>query len=210
MAKRLNKTELQKLIGQEVFIEYEEMETQVSILSRIKKADDKGIIIQTKSREKAILMPKIKQIYGKNIILITPKKPSASTNEMDKLKIEIIEKIKSLPEYHLSTRSAKFTKNGSFKKKKISQKDFESEVFHWIDKREEIVEFCPLVLLNNKILLALYNAEFVLLKKDFTVVTKHHNRDINTIVKFITDYNKRILEKKIASLKDSGEFLFKI
>jgi len=143
MAKRLNKTELQKLIGQEVFIEYEEMETQVSILSRIKKADDKGIIIQTKSREKAILMPKIKQIYGKNIILITPKKPSASTNEMDKLKIEIIEKIKSLPEYHLSTRSAKFTKNGSFKKKKISQKDFESEVFHWIDKREEIVESYP-------------------------------------------------------------------
>lgn len=214
MQKKLSKKELEALIGQDVFVEYEELHAKyVGMISRIIKADETGIVIEADTGLKVILISKIKKIVWKNITFTTPKDhfdkqdDNKLNMQMDKMNTQIIEKMKKLPTYYLSTRSAQFTKNGFFKKKKISQKNFEFEIFHWIKKRKHGIELCPLALLNNELLLALYQKRFLLLRKNFSIIFDSKHQDINGIVTFIFEQNHQIKEKRNMSLRGMAEDL---
>jgi len=159
------------------------------------------------------LFPNIKQIESKNLRFISPKEFFSSNKEerdelniqMDRINTQIIEKIKNLPKYYLSTRKAKFTKNGDFVKTKISQKRFEAEVFDWVRKRETPIELCPLALLNNEFLLTIYQKRFLLLKQNFSIVFDAKYHDINTLVAFIFEQNIQINNKRSSSLRAIAE-----
>ena len=214
MLKETTEKKLPLLIRQKqhVCIEYEEVHSKsTKIVTQIIKADETGIIVESAAGSKVIVVPKIKNIAWKNIRFSNPKKYFAKEDDnflnmqMDKINTEIIEKMKSLPEYYLSTRKARFTKNGSFIKKRSSQKEFEAEVFHWIKKRASHTEFCPLALLDNEVLLILYQKRFSLRKKDFKIIFDTDRNDINGIIQFILDRNMQIKDKRNNSLRGIAE-----
>ncbi len=206
--KPLTKKQLQKTIGQDVLITYN---PNCVVLMRILDADETGIVVESDTGSKAVSFASIKDIFWKNIRFINPKdhfdkKDDNYLNvQMDKVNTQIIEKIKDLPRYYLCTRSSRFIKNGSFQKEKITQKAFELEVFHWVKKRKDLIELCPLALLNNELLLTLYQKRFLVLKKNFSMVFDTEHSDINTIVEFIFDENEKIIEKRNTSLRGIAE-----
>ena len=216
MQKLFKKNELPLLIGQDVRVTYKEPHNNNSIiLARIIEADETGIAIEVDTGFKVILSKNIKQIESKNLRFINPKEFFYNSKrerdelniQMDKINTQIIEKIKDLPIYYLSTRNAQFIKNGSFQKKKISQKKFEFEVFQWTKKREKHIQLCPLALLNNELLLALYKKQFLLFKNNLTSVFDTKHDDINSIVTFIFEQNKQIKNKRNMSLRGIAEDL---
>ena len=214
MQKTLTKENISLLIGQDICITYKEPHNEnVVVVTRILRADETGIVIQMNMGPKVVLTPEIKSISWKNVTFISPKRYFDKQNDnelnmqMNKINTQIIEQIKHLPTYYLSTRSARFSKNGSFEKKKISQKQFELEIFHWIQRHHGHIEFCPLALLNNELLLVLYQKRFLLLKKNFSIVFDTKYNDINTIVTFVFDKNQTITEKRKISLRALAEDL---
>jgi len=128
MLKKLIKKEIPVLIRQKqhVYIEYKEVHDKNNvIITQIIKADETGIVVEADTGSKVILAPEIRKISWKNITFINPKVDfdkqgnNFLNTQMDAINTQIIEKIKNLPTYYLSTRSARFDKNGSFQKKKI-------------------------------------------------------------------------------------------
>lgn len=207
---KISKKQLKSLIGEDVSIIYNEPhKNNVVIFARIVEADETGIAVQMDAGPKVILMANLNGITSKSMRFVNPKQFFYSTKEerdelniqMDKINTQIIEKIKNLPKYYLSTRNARFTKNGDFVKKKITQNEFEAEVFGWFKQRKSPLELCPLALLNNELLLTLYQKRFLLLKRNFAIVfdTQHH--DINDILRFIFDKNTQINDKRNSSLR---------
>jgi hypothetical protein len=214
MLKKLLKKEIPLLIRQkqDVYIEYQEVHTKNHVMvTQIIKADETGIVVESDTGSKVILAPDIKKISWKNITFINPKVDfdkqgnNVLNTQMDAINTQIIEKIKNLPTYYLSTRSARFNKNGTIKKKKISQKQFECEVFNWIKSRKTYSKLCPLALLNNELLLVLYQKRFLLLKKNFSMVFDTKYEDINGIVTFIFNQNEKIKDKRNSSLRGIAE-----
>jgi len=214
MLKKLLKKEIPLLIRQrqDVYIEYQEVHTKNHVMvTQIIKADETGIVVESDTGSKVILAPDIRKFVWKNIRFVNPKLDfdkqdnNVLNTQMDAINTQIIEKIKNLPTYYLSTRSARFNKNGTIKKKKISQKQFECEVFSWIKSRKTYSKLCPLALLNNELLLVLYQKRFLLLKKNFSIVFDTKYEDINGIVTFIFNQNEKITEKRNMSLRGLGE-----
>lgn len=214
MPKLLTKKKLRELIGQDVCVTYSEPHNDhIVIIAQLIEADETGIAVQMDVGPKVITIEKIKDISWKNIRFVSPKEyfDKQDDNElnlqMDSINTQIINKIKSLKTYYLSTRKARFTKNGCFKKEQISQKKFEFEVFQWIKKRSSFIELCPLALLNNTLLLAVYQKRFLLFKKDFSIVFDSDHRDINDVIAFIFDQNDQIKKKRNMSLRGLAEDL---
>lgn len=213
MLKSLPKKQLGLLVGQHVLVMYKEGQTEenaiTSVFKRVIKIDETGVILELEAGSQTILTPSIRDLSWKNVFFINPKDevrtdedPTEKNNELDlqidKLHTQIIEKMKQLPSYCLSTRSGQFTKSSfskKIRKKKKSRDEFELEVFNWIQKRKDPIKLHPLALLNKELLLVLYEEHFLLFKKNFSMVfdTEHH--DINTIVSFIFEQNSQIKEK---------------
>lgn len=214
MQKTLTKKNISLLIGQDICITYKEPHSEnIVVVTSIIQADETGILVRLSIGPKIILASNIKDISWKNIYFISPRiyfdklyYPEMNT-QMNTIHTQIIEHIKHLPNYYLSTRSARFSKNGSFEKKKISQQQFELEVFHWVKRHHGHIEFCPLALLNNELLLIVYKNRFLLIKKNFSIVFDTQQDNINSIVDFIFDQNLRIIEKRRNSLRALAEDL---
>jgi len=214
MPKSLTRRELRALIGQDVCITYKEAHNDnIVVVAQVLEANEIGIAIQMDAGPQVIRFSNIKDVSWKNIKFVSPKEHFDKENDntlnmqMDKINTQIIERIKSLPTYDLSIRSTKFQMNGRFSKKKLKQSEFEAEVFHWVKKRKTPIELCPLALLNNELLLTLYQKRFLLLKKNFSIVFDTKHRNINGIVAFMFDQNAQIKEKRHMSLRGLAEDL---
>lgn len=207
---------LTSLVGQYVCITYIDADGKnVTTNAHLVEVDHDGIAYRIGFEFKALLYNKIEKIETKNITFVSPKKFFHNKKEdvntlnifMDNINTQTIERIKNLSTYYLCTRNARFVKNGSFIKTKISQKQFELEVFDWIKKRKDNIELCPLALLNNELLLVVYEKRFLLLRKNFKIVFDTDHQDINTIVNFILEQNSHIMNKRERSLRSLAEEL---
>jgi len=206
---------LKKAIGQHIYVEYIVQKQPQQVVRKLLEADLGGIVIKDPIGVKGIYDTNIKNIEIKNLSFIHPDAvffntkddPNAVNMHMDKVTTRAIEHMKRLPHYELMIRSAKFVKNGSLEKYKQQSCIFEMEVFHWIKKPQHLVELCPLALLNNEFLLAIYMKRFLVFKKNLSVVFADDSNDIQNIINFIFENNDKIVEERGKSLRTLAEDL---
>ncbi len=213
--KRSKLEELKQSIGQHVLITYKFGDKNTQTLRKLVEADFTGILVSTPTGNQIIHDKDIIDIKIKNLSFINPRTFFFNTKEeknnvnilMDAITTRTIEQIKNLDEYFLVLRYATFTKKISLEKERHKKMDFEIQVFNWIKKPQYVVQLCPLALLNNTLLLAIYMKKFIIFKKNLSIVLADTNNDIQHIIDFIFEHNDKLSTQRGMSLKHLAEDL---
>ncbi|MFA7717133.1 MAG: hypothetical protein WC875_00240 [Candidatus Absconditabacterales bacterium] len=164
---------------------------QLGTISEIMK---NGLEFSTKWGSHRLLYKDIIDVSFKKIVFTPPSK-FFSVDIINKFATEIVEHIKNQKIYKLRTRSATFIKNGSLKKERLTQEKFATIVYEWLGKRRSETKLCPLALLNDTLLLCIYEGYFCLIRKNYAIVFQG-KEDHEMLVNFITSRNDEIIRTK--------------
>jgi hypothetical protein len=182
------------LKGRLLLITTKEEEGANKYLGTISEIMRNGLEFSTKWGSHNLLYKDIIDVSYKKIVFTPPSK-FFSVDIINKFATEIVEKIKNQKTYKLRTRSATFTKNGSLKKERFKQEEFSTIVYEWLGKRRSETKLCPLALLNDTLLLCIYEGYFCLIQKNYTIVFQGQ-QDHEMLVKFITSKNDELIRTK--------------
>lgn len=167
---------LRESLRKRVFISYEKNGKVKEDLLLIIRIDAIGIVTFNEDQYKVnIPFEKIKDVQSKPIELLHIKHfigkerralDPAKAYFIGQSAADIIRILKNEEEYHLHTRSALFSKNGSFSKKKQSVHDLEIATYKWLDNKQKLT-LCPIAILNQEKLIAInHDGQFVIVDKD--------------------------------------------
>ncbi len=206
---------IKKAIGQHVLVTYLSQGKQICLLKKLVDVDFQGIIVENPTGYGSIRRDDIIDLKIKNLSFISPRTFFFNTKEeknnlnilMDAITTKTIERMKNLDNYTLLTRYATFTKRSFLEKKRHKRQDFEMTVFEWIKTPQNVIHLCPLALLNNNLLLAIYMKRFMLFKNNLNIVFVDNNNDIQDIIDFIFEHNEKLTEQKGRSLRYLAEEL---
>ena len=174
------------------------------------RVDPIGVIAFNKDERRIdIPLEKIKAIQVKPIELLPIKhfigkerrvQDPARAYFISQSAADIIRILKNEEEYHLHTRSALFSKNGSFSKKKQSAYDLEIATYKWLDTKQKL-NLCPIAILNQKKLIAInHDGEFIIVDKkgkDSTLLCQDFIIQMNEEISLLNSRSAAHLAEKL-------------